>query len=185
MNRLKELRKEKKLSQKEIANFLNINEKTISRWESGENTIKSDKAQKLADYFGVSVAYLLGYEDTKKTYQDEFLFSDGSGGVVSFSESRNGEILEKYFQSREEEFIAFLEKHGMVISDKEIAGSLNFLATMNINTNRNKAFNEVLSQKDPKEFLEKMGYTKLSKAFNSQPVEEFKKSNGYDTEHIL
>lgn len=63
MNRLKELRKEKKLTQKELADYLGINEKTISRWENGESTIKSDKAQELADYFGVSVGYLLGYDD--------------------------------------------------------------------------------------------------------------------------
>ncbi|MBF0818602.1 helix-turn-helix domain-containing protein [Streptococcus acidominimus] len=63
MNRLKELRKEKKLSQKEIADFLTVNEKTISRWENGESQIKSDKAKALADYFGVSVAYLLGYSE--------------------------------------------------------------------------------------------------------------------------
>lgn len=66
MNRLKELRKEKKVSQKEIADFLGISEKTISRWENSENTIKSDKAQKLADFFEVSVKYLLGYSDDKK-----------------------------------------------------------------------------------------------------------------------
>ncbi|HEM6028792.1 TPA: helix-turn-helix transcriptional regulator, partial [Streptococcus suis] len=48
MNRLKKLRQEKKLSQKELADYLGINEKTISRWENGESTIKSDKAQALA-----------------------------------------------------------------------------------------------------------------------------------------
>ncbi|HEM4813137.1 TPA: helix-turn-helix transcriptional regulator, partial [Streptococcus suis] len=70
MNRLKELRQEKKLSQKELADYLGINEKTISRWENGESTIKSDKAQALADHFGVPVGYLLGYDvklsDAKK-----------------------------------------------------------------------------------------------------------------------
>ncbi|OTG44055.1 helix-turn-helix domain-containing protein [Streptococcus agalactiae] len=66
MNRLKELRQEKKLSQKEMSDFLGVNEKTISRWENGENTIKSDKAQKLADYLGVSTGYLLGYSNDKK-----------------------------------------------------------------------------------------------------------------------
>lgn len=63
MNRLKELRKEKKLSQKEIAKEMSISEKTLSRWENGESQIKPEKAQKLADYFGVSVGYLLGYND--------------------------------------------------------------------------------------------------------------------------
>lgn len=70
MNRLKELRKEKKLSQKEIAEFLEINEKTVSRWENGESTIKSDKAQELADYFGVQLPYLLGWSDIR-TLEEE------------------------------------------------------------------------------------------------------------------
>ncbi|HEL2003768.1 TPA: XRE family transcriptional regulator [Streptococcus suis] len=62
MNRLKKLRQEKKLSQKELADYLGINEKTISRWENGESTIKSDKAQALAEHFRVPVGYLLGYD---------------------------------------------------------------------------------------------------------------------------
>ena len=63
MNRLKELRKDKNKSQKEIAELLKVNEKTISRWEKGERPIKTDKAQLLADHFGVSVGYLLGYDE--------------------------------------------------------------------------------------------------------------------------
>lgn len=70
MNRLKELRKEKKLSQKEIADFLGVNEKTISRWEKGDSAIKSDKAQQLADSFEVSVLYLMGYDHTEKAIAD-------------------------------------------------------------------------------------------------------------------
>ena len=66
MNRLKELRKEKKKSQKEIANLLEINEKTISRWEKGERPIKTQKAQELAEYFGVSVGYLLGEDERRR-----------------------------------------------------------------------------------------------------------------------
>ncbi|KXT66820.1 helix-turn-helix domain-containing protein [Streptococcus sp. DD04] len=65
MNRLKELRQEKKVSQKAIAEMLAVNEKTVSRWENGESNIKPEKAQQLADYFGVSVGYLLGYSDFK------------------------------------------------------------------------------------------------------------------------
>ena len=66
LNRLKELREEKRLSQKEIAEALGVNEKTVSRWENGESTIKSDKAQALADYFSVPVGYLLGYSDDRQ-----------------------------------------------------------------------------------------------------------------------
>lgn len=62
MNRLKELRQEKKLSQDKLSQEFNINLRTIQRWENGESQIKPQKAQQLADYFGVSVGYLLGYE---------------------------------------------------------------------------------------------------------------------------
>ncbi|MCK3922843.1 helix-turn-helix transcriptional regulator [Streptococcus suis] len=61
MNRLKELRQDKKLSQKEIALELQVPLRTYQRWENGESQIKPDKAQQLADYFSVHIGYLLGY----------------------------------------------------------------------------------------------------------------------------
>ena len=66
MNRLKELRKEKKDTQAELANLMGVNVKTISRWEKGEFEIKPAQAKMLADYFGVSVGYLLGYSDKEE-----------------------------------------------------------------------------------------------------------------------
>lgn len=63
MNRLKELRKEKKLTQKELAKKTDIPYRTLQRWENGETDIKSDKANELAKLFNVSVAYLLGYSE--------------------------------------------------------------------------------------------------------------------------
>ena len=63
MNRLKKLRQEKKLSQKELAENIGVHYRTLQNWENGESQIKPEKAQQLADYFGVSVGYLLGYSD--------------------------------------------------------------------------------------------------------------------------
>lgn len=63
MNRLKELRQAKKLTQKEMALELHTPLRTYQRWENGESQIKPEKAKKLADYFGVSVPYLLGYDN--------------------------------------------------------------------------------------------------------------------------
>ena len=62
MNKLRELRKEKKLTQQELADKISVSKITILRWENEERQIKPEKAQQLADYFGVSVGYLLGYE---------------------------------------------------------------------------------------------------------------------------
>ena len=66
MNKLKELRKLHNVSQEELSKKLSVTEKTISRWENEKTQIKPDKAQRLAEYFNVSVAYLLGYIDTPK-----------------------------------------------------------------------------------------------------------------------
>lgn len=63
MNRLKELRKAKKLTQQELADYMQISRRGYQNLENGENQIKPDKAQKLADFFGVSIAHLLGYDD--------------------------------------------------------------------------------------------------------------------------
>ena len=63
MNRLKQLRRAKKLTQKELAEETDIPYRTLQRWENGESQIKPEKAEKLANFFGVSIAHLLGYED--------------------------------------------------------------------------------------------------------------------------
>lgn len=80
MNRLKELRQEKKLSQKELAENIGVHYRTLQNWENGESQIKPEKAQLLADYFGVSVGYLLGYEIIDlmgATDLEEYIFFNG------------------------------------------------------------------------------------------------------------
>ena len=75
-NRLKELRQQRGLYQKDIASYLNIAVSTYSYWEKG--TYEPDQAvlSKLADYFNVSVDYLLGREEKSSPAQQE------SGGIV-------------------------------------------------------------------------------------------------------
>ncbi|HFI0791642.1 TPA: helix-turn-helix domain-containing protein [Streptococcus suis] len=63
MNRLKILRKEKGETQDQVAEVAGVSKRSYIYWENGERQIKPDKAQALADYFGVSVGYLLGYSD--------------------------------------------------------------------------------------------------------------------------
>lgn len=69
MNRLKELRTSQGMTQLELAEAVSIPKRTIQRLENNESQIKPDKAQILADYFGVEVSYLLGY-DTDNTVSD-------------------------------------------------------------------------------------------------------------------
>lgn len=69
MNRLRQLRKSRKMKQTELADFIGVASRTISHWEKGEREIKSDKLGQLADHFNVSIPYLLGY-DTDNTFSD-------------------------------------------------------------------------------------------------------------------
>lgn len=70
MNRIKELRESKGLSQDKLSQELNINLRTIQRWENGETAIRRNNAEKIADFFGVSDAYLLGYDIGTKPVKD-------------------------------------------------------------------------------------------------------------------
>ena len=65
MNRLKELRKSKGLSQVELAKKTGISNQAISFYERGERHPKIETWQKLADYFNVSVPYAQGDIDTE------------------------------------------------------------------------------------------------------------------------
>ena len=61
--RLKELRIKKGLSQVKLAMELNIAQNTLSRYETGEREAGYDMLIKIADYFNVSIDYLLGRSD--------------------------------------------------------------------------------------------------------------------------
>ena len=63
--RLKKLRKERKISQLKLAFDLNMNQNTISRYENMERQADYETLVKFADYFDVSVDYLLGRVDEK------------------------------------------------------------------------------------------------------------------------
>lgn len=63
IERLKKLRKEGKLTQKDIATFLNISQPAYQQFESGKKKMNLETMEKLADYFNVSTDYLLGKTD--------------------------------------------------------------------------------------------------------------------------
>ncbi len=65
--RLKQLREEKELMQKEIASFLNISTSAYGFYEQDKRTPTPDVLSKLADYFNVSVDYLLGKTNTRNS----------------------------------------------------------------------------------------------------------------------
>ena len=61
--RLKELRKKKNITQLKLAMDLDMNQNTISRYETGEREAGYNELIKIADYFNVSIDYLLERTD--------------------------------------------------------------------------------------------------------------------------
>ena len=70
MKKLKELRISKGIQQKDLAATLGICANTLSQYENGKREPDNDTLVELADYFGVSVDYLLGRIDDK-IYDDK------------------------------------------------------------------------------------------------------------------
>ena len=63
--RLKSLRKERNISQLKLALDLNMNQNSISRYENCEREADYETLIKFADYFDVSIDYLLGRSESK------------------------------------------------------------------------------------------------------------------------
>ena len=61
--RIYQLRKEKNLSQQQVAKAIGVTQKAIDFWEKGINEPKATYIVNLTIYFGVSAGYLLGLED--------------------------------------------------------------------------------------------------------------------------
>ena len=61
--RLKELRIEKGVSQVKIAKMLNMSKMAISHWEKGNSEPSIEQLKILANFFDVSIDYLVGYSD--------------------------------------------------------------------------------------------------------------------------
>lgn len=66
--RLKEQRLKNKKTQEEMAELLDISRANYGYYENGKNLPPIDKILILANYFGVSVDYLVGNEKHKKTF---------------------------------------------------------------------------------------------------------------------
>src|SRR5690606_35452337 len=64
-NRLKQLRQEKNLTRKELANKLQLSYWALSKYETGERFPDPDILNKIADYFSVSLDYLMGKTDIR------------------------------------------------------------------------------------------------------------------------
>ena len=58
-SRIKELREDRDIKQKQIAKFLNVSQNTYSQYETGVIALTADVLIKLSEYYKVSIDYLL------------------------------------------------------------------------------------------------------------------------------
>ena len=66
--RLKDIREDRDLTQREVAEHLHIRQNTYSQYENGQRGLPLDTLIKLAKYFGVSTDYILGLTDESRPY---------------------------------------------------------------------------------------------------------------------
>ena len=83
MNRIKDLRRSKHITQEKLASILGVTQSNLSGWETEKWQPDHATLLKLADYFEVSIDYLLGRTDEAENIK---------------APANNGEGLDKYIQ---------------------------------------------------------------------------------------
>ena len=73
---IRDLRKQKRMSQTELAKILHVSQQTVTAWETGKAEPSSSAVSNLADYFNVTTDYLLGRPEKKKGKQNVELTDD-------------------------------------------------------------------------------------------------------------
>ena len=109
MNRLKEIRKEKNISQEELAQTFKITQQAISAYENGSRDPDSEMLVKLADYFNVSTDYLLGRTDIKKP-----------ADLIQDAIKDDPELGAFWDEMKERESLQLLFKQAKKLDDKDI-----------------------------------------------------------------
>lgn len=107
--RLKQLRKERNLTQAEIASIFSLGESTISFYESNKRTPDYELLQKMADFFDVTTDYLLGRSEIRNPYsKDASAVQETSLGSKYYLLDKSGLPEEAIEQI--DEYIAFIKQ---------------------------------------------------------------------------
>ena len=96
---LEYLRKKKRMSRNELADKLNVNQSTISRWENGDMGVTVDNAYDVANFFDISIADLTGKDLTVNNNDNfdelELLFSKNKDILTDEDKEYMKFIIEK------------------------------------------------------------------------------------------
>ena len=72
--RVKKLRIEKKMTQQELGNVFGLTSTGVSYWESGKAIPNREMMNKLSNFFGVTIDYLIGKDDIDENNEGMILF---------------------------------------------------------------------------------------------------------------
>ena len=95
--RLQELRKKKKLTQKEVADILNVHENTIGGYENNTRTPSLENVIALAVLYNSSVDFILGMDKRTNLYLDDF--TDEQKEFITYTVEK----YRKFFKNRKSE----------------------------------------------------------------------------------
>lgn len=96
--KIRAFRKEKRVTQEELAEYLHISSQAVSKWETGASSPDIDMLPKLAIYFGTTLDNLLNFDQSRVDAAiEEILMESGRGGNdPARSEAYLRKALEKY-----------------------------------------------------------------------------------------
>ena len=97
MNRIRELRKQEKMTQKELANHLQIADSTLSYWEMGKYEPDNDSLRKLSKFFLVPIDYILGGDIADwEIINDKVLYAETTKSILSDAASAVSDTIVAY-----------------------------------------------------------------------------------------
>lgn len=116
--RLKQLRKEKKLTQKELAIALNIPYRTLLNWELNTRKPSYENMIKMQEFFNVSGAYLRGETDIKEamTWDDPEIMDEVEKQLISSMKALSNLAIAQTDANKKILFNFFVEFRGLAES---------------------------------------------------------------------
>ena len=148
-DRLKELRKENNLTQKDLAEKIGLSTITIRSYESGRRTPNSEALVKLENYFNVSGAYLRGETDIKEKmiWEDQEIMEAIRDGLPDQLANLALSILKQTDDNQKRVYDIIVEiQHVLNIEDEKYNSMFLDLAHKNISS-INKVIESTLEQK--------------------------------------
>ncbi len=131
-DKIKTIRISKGMTQKQLADILNVSQNAIYNWENGKREIKIETLQKIADALGCGLVALMGIDEYKKTeeYKTDMRSVDAYGGVLALLKNIYGNIQEKDIQQEYGESFYYLvgnEPNTFILYEGDIENLQNYI----------------------------------------------------------